>query len=153
MSDPKPSSSGLDSQPPSGRYRFSGQTPLDVQEGVHPEMQNPGSGGGAAPNTPEELLKMQATPPTPNRPDKPVNGDKLTTKVKDVLALLEKLNTSAAEDKEVALSILRHLETFHDDAVDDMVKSTESERSQVAAWAVDADRLMFCRRLLESIDL
>ena len=96
---------------------------------------------------------MQATPPTPNRPDKPVNGDKLTAKVKDVLALLEKLNTSAAEDKEVALTILRHLETFHDDAVDDMVNSAESERSQVAAWAVDADRLMFCRRLLESIDL
>ena len=96
---------------------------------------------------------MQATPQKPNCPDKPVNGDKLTAKVKDVLALLEKLNTSAAEDQEVALTILRHLETFHDDVVDDMVKSTESERSQVGVWAVDADRLMFCRRLLESIDL
>ncbi len=96
---------------------------------------------------------MQATPPKPNRPNKPVDSDKLTAKVRDVLAFIEKLDTSAAEDKEVALTILRHLETFHDDAVDDMVNSAESERSQVGAWAVDADRLMFCRRLLESIDL
>jgi hypothetical protein len=116
-------------------------------------MQNPGSGGGAAPNTPDELLKMQVTPPKPNCPDKPVHGDQLTAKVKDVLAFLEKLDTSGAEDKEVALTILRHLESVHDYAVDDMVNSSESKRSQVGAWAVDADRLKFCRRLLESIDL
>lgn len=126
---------------------------MDPDAGLHPEMQNPGSGGGTAPNTPEELLKMQATSQKPNRPDKPVESDKITAKVRGALKFLEKLKLSAAEDKQVALSILRHLESYHDEEAEELIESSESKRNQVAAWAVDADRLMLCRIFLEGIEL
>lgn len=33
------------------------------------------------------------------------------------------------------------------------MESSESKRNQVAAWAVDADRLMLCRIVLEGVEL
>ena len=69
------------------------------------------------------------------------------------MEFLEKLNLSPAEDKEVALSIIRHLESYHDEEVDELIEDSESKHSQVAAWSVDADRLMLCRIFLEGIDV
>ena len=96
---------------------------------------------------------MQATSQKPNRPDKLVESDKITAKVRGALKFLEKLKLSAAEDKQVALSILRHLESYHDEEAEELIESSESKRNQVAAWAVDADRLMLCRIFLEGIEL
>ncbi len=96
---------------------------------------------------------MQATPPTPNRPDKPTKNDKVTLKAKQALEFLEKLELSPAEDNQVTLSTHRHLESYHDDAVGELIESSDSKRSQVAAWAVDADRLMLCRIVLKGVEL
>lgn len=96
---------------------------------------------------------MQASCASPSRPDKPTKNDQSTRKTKQALAFLEKLELSPAEDKQVALSIVRHLESYHDDEVEELIESTDRKRSQVAAWAVDADRLMLCRIFLESIEL
>ena len=126
---------------------------MDPDADLHPEMQNPGTGGGSAPNTPEELFKMQATFQKHNRPDKPVESDKITVKVRGALKFLDKLKLSAAENKEVALAIVRHLETYHDEETEELMESSLSKRCQVAAWAVDADRLMLCRIVLEGIEL
>ena len=153
MSNPQPPHSGQDPQPPSGRYRYRGRTPMDPDEGLHPEIQDPGVGGSAAPHTPEDLINMQASCASPSRPDTPTKNDKTTLKTKQALDFLEKLELSPAEDKQVALSILRHLESYHDDEVEELIESTDSKRSQVAAWAVDADRLMLCRIFLEGVEL
>ena len=153
MSNPQPPHSGQDPQPPSGRYRYRGRIPMDPDEGRHPEVQDPGVGGNSAPHTPEDLINMQASSASRSRPDKPTKNDKTTLKTKQALDLLEKLELSPAEDKQVALSILRHLESYHDDEVGELIESTDSKRSQVAAWAVDADRLMLCRIFLEGVEL
>ena len=153
MSNPQPPHSGEDPQPPSGRYRYRGRTPMDPDEGLHPEVQDPGVGGSSAPHTPKDLINMQASSASPSRPDKPTKNDKTTLKTKQALDFLEKLELSPAEDKQVALSILRHLESYHDDEVGELIESTDSKRSQVAAWAVDADRLMLCRIFLEGVEL
>ena len=126
---------------------------MDPDEGLHPEVQDPGVGGSSAPHTPEDLINMQASSASPSRPDKPTKNDKTTLKTKQALNFLEKLELSPAEDKQVALCILRHLESYHDDEVEQLIESTDSKRSQVAAWAVDADRLMLCRIVLEGVEL
>ena len=153
MSNPQPQHPDRNPQPPLGRYRFLGQTPLDPDEGPHPEIQNPGEGGCSAPHTPEDLINMQASSASPSRPDKPTKNDKTTLKTKQALDFLKTLELSPAEDKQVALSILRQLESYHDDEVGELIESSDSRRSQVAAWAVDADRLMLCRIYLEGIEL
>ena len=96
---------------------------------------------------------MQALSARPSRPDKPTKSDKTTLKTKQALESLEKLELSPAEEKQVALSILLHLESYHDDEVEELIETTDSKRSQVAAWAVDADRLMLCRIVLEGVEL
>ena len=126
---------------------------MDPDEGMHPEIQDPGLGGDSAPHTPEDLLRMQAPCARSNRPEKSTKSDKTTLKTKQALEFLKKLELSPVEDKQVALSILRQLESYHDDEVEELIESTDSKRSQVAAWAVDADRLMLCRVVLEGIDL
>lgn len=96
---------------------------------------------------------MQASSASPSRPDKPTKNDKPTLKTKQALDFLEKLELTPAEDKQEALSILRHLESYHDDEVEELIEGTDSKHSQVAAWAVDADRLLLCRIVLESVEL
>ena len=109
--------------------------------------------GSDVPGTIDELIAMQQKNESKDNDARPEKGDKVTEKVRQVLDCIEKLDTSAAEDQQIALAIVRQLEKFHDDAVKDMVEDRDSKRSQLAAWAVDADRLMYCRFLLESIDL
>ena len=126
---------------------------MDPDEGLHPEILDPGAGGSSAPHTPEDLINMQASSASPSRPDKPTRNDKITLKTKQALESLEKLELSPAEDKQVALSILRYLESYHDDEVEELIEAADSKCSQVAAWAVDADRLMLCRIVLEGVEL
>ena len=141
----------------SGRYRYSSGKPVDPNEGVHPEMveaEMPQAEQGLAaasgiPNSPQELIAMQES--KPERPEKPERQK--SPKVKQVLDLIETLDTTAYEDQQIALAILRHLESFHDDVVEEMKEDTDAKHSQIAAWAVDADRLMRSRMLLDSVDL
>ena len=135
-----------------GRYRFFGGRFADPNEGVHPEMvdlDGTASGSSGIPDSPDALIAMQE-----NKPERPEKPERIhSAKVKQVLDLLEKLETSADDDQQIALAILRQLERFHDGVVEEMREDEEAKHSQIAAWAVDADRLMHCRIFLESIDL
>ena len=135
-----------------GRYRFFGGRFADPNEGVHPEMvdlDGTASASSGIPDSPDALIAMQE-----NKPERPEKPERIhSAKVKQVLDLLEKLETSADDDQQIALAILRQLERFHDGVVEEMREDEEAKHSQIAAWAVDADRLMHCRIFLESIDL
>lgn len=86
-----------------------------------------------------------------DHPEKPERRS--SAKVKQVLDLIKSLNTEAIDDQEIALAIVRHLERFHDAVVEEMRDDPEAKHSQLVYWAIDADRMMRCRMLLESIDL
>lgn len=141
----------------SGRYRYRAGKPVDPNEGLHPEMteaemaqaEPAASAASSIPNSPQELIAMQEN--KPERPEKPERQQ--SPKVKQVIELIEKLDTTAYEDQQIALAILRHLETFHDEVVDEMKDDADAKHSQIAAWAIDADRLMRSRMLLDSVDL
>ncbi|MCP9911196.1 hypothetical protein KBZ15_14985 [Cyanobium sp. BA20m-p-22] len=137
---------------PRGRYRFQGGQPLDPNAGVHPEMatgQDATPVGRGIPNTPQELMAMQE-----NKPERPEKSERQpSAKAKQVLDLIKTLATTAAEDQEIALTLVRRLESFHDDVVAEMKDDAEAKHSLVAAWAFDADRLMHCRIFLENVDL
>ena len=135
-----------------GRYRFRSGEPLDPNAGVHPEMVDNGQeavGTAGIPNSPDQLIAMQEN--KPQRPEKREHTQ--SPKVKDVLELSENLDTTAHEDQQIALAIVRNLERFHDDVVEDMEKDEQPKHSQISAWAVDAERIMHCRIFLESINL
>ena len=85
------------------------------------------------------------------RPQKPEKQK--SAKVNEVLELISKLDTSSLEDQQIALSLVRGLENFHDGVVEDMREDNDAKHSQIIAWSIDADRLMRSRMLLESIDL
>lgn len=138
-----------------GRYRFRGGRSVDPHEELHPEMTEQTIEVGAnVPGTIDELIAMQQGEldheALPSKPEKP---DRITAKVSKVLDLIDELETSAAEDQQIALSILRQLENYHDDIVGKMQEDADAKHSQIVAWAVDADRLMQSRILLESVDL
>jgi hypothetical protein len=67
--------------------------------------------------------------------------------------LIDKLDTNAYEDQQIALALVRHLEKYHDNVVEDMQDDHEANHAQIVSWAIDADRLMRCRMLLDSVDL
>lgn len=96
---------------------------------------------------------MQRRAAEQSRPQKSAKGEKPSPKVQKVLDWWGEQELSPADDKEIALAILRRLEQFHDETVEEMVNGDDSKRSQLAAWAVDADRLMLCRVFLEGIEL
>jgi hypothetical protein len=99
---------------------------------------------------------MQSNDNTPDneRADRPQKPEKHTSaKVNEVLALISKLDTSSLEDQQIALSLVRGLESFHDGVVEEMRDDHDAKHSQIIAWSIDADRLMRSRMLLESIDL
>ncbi|MEA5421848.1 hypothetical protein [Synechococcus sp. CCY9202] len=147
---PLKSSSG-EPQRRSGRYRYHGGKPADPNEGVHPEMvdsdpsEPPATG---IPGSPDELIAMQARSERPEKPDR-----ELSARVQEVLDLIEQLDISTAEDQQIALTLVRHLEGFHDEVVEEMKADEQAKHSQIVAWSIDADRLMRSRILLESVDL
>lgn len=155
MTQPRDARSGPQAngpRQPCGRYRFQGGRPLDPDAGVHPEMaadQATVPVGAGIPNSPHELMAMQEH--KPRRPEKPERQQ--SAKVQQVIDLIQQLDTSAAEDQQIALMIVRHLETFHDDVVKEMQEDAEARHTQIVSWAVDADRLYRCRMLLENVDL
>lgn len=155
MSQPNDAKSGSpanESNQPRGRYRFQGGRPIDPDAGVHPEMatgQDNAPVGAGIPASPQELIAMQES--KRERPEKPER--ELSSNVKEVLDLIEKLETTAAEDQQIALNLVRKLENFHDEVVVELRDDEEAKHSQLISWAVDADRLYRARLLLESVDL
>ncbi len=133
----------------SGRYRFRAGSPLDPNGGDPAELSSPSADSSPIPDTAEALIAMQQRHQT--HPEKPVRTD--TAKVKEVLAFISTLDLSAWEDQRVALAIVRHLEDYHDNVVRDLQESADADHPQLVAWAIDADRLLRCRLLLESVDL
>lgn len=137
---------------PRGRYRFQGGEPLDPNTGVHPEMvvgEDAAQVGAGIPNTPQELMALQEN--KPERPEKPERQQ--SAKVKQVLDLIEKLDTNTGDDQQIALFLVRRLEGFHDDVVAEMKDDAEAKHSQIISWSVDADRLYRARMLLDSVEL
>ena len=89
-----------------------------------------------------------------NKPERHEKGAQpRSPKVSQVLKQIEKLETNAYEDQQIALALVRHLEQFHDNVVEEMQEDSEAKHSQIVSWAIDVDRLMRCRMLLDSVDL
>jgi hypothetical protein len=150
--DATPGSQANEPRQARGRYRFQGGRPLDPDAGVHPEMaadQDGAPAGGAIPSSPQELIAMQEN--KPERPEKPERQQ--SAKVKEVLELIDKLDTTAGDDQQIALTLVRKLENFHDSVVNDMQEDAEAKHSQIVSWAVDADRLYRARMLIDSVEL
>jgi hypothetical protein len=119
----------------------------------HPEDQPPGPEGEnplAIPDSPQQLLAMQKGPGA-------LSVDPATTepsaKVQEVLERINGLETTSADDKQIALALLRKLEDLHDEIVEELREDPEAPHSQIIAWSIDADRLTRARILLESVDL
>ena len=94
-----------------GRYRFRRGYSVDPHEDLHPEMGEQAVEVGAdVPGTISELIAMQQA----NQSDEPLPSkpERLTTKVRRVLDLIDELETTAAEDQQIALSIVRQLECY-----------------------------------------
>jgi len=144
-----------DAKGANGRYRFQAGKPVDPDDGLHPEMRSSAFNDTAAtpavaiPDSPEQLIAMQEN--KPERHEK--RAQPTSPKVKDVMDLIDKLDTNAYEDQQIALALVRHLEQFHDNVVEDMQEDSEAKHSQIVSWAIDADRLYRCRMLLDSVDL
>jgi len=152
-SDPGSNPSQGDHSKANGRYRICAGQFIDPNDGVHPEMLDASTtpvAGNGIPNSPQELIAMQDSNRS-DRPEKPVHQQ--SEKVRQVLDLIEKLDTTSAEDQQIALSLVRHLERFHDDVVEEMQSDSTADHKQLAAWAIDADRMMRSRMLLESVNL
>ena len=101
----------------------------------------------AIPDSPQQLLAMQkgegAMPALPTS----------SPRVLEVLERINALETTSAEDKQIALALLRKLEDLHDEIVEELRDDPEAPPSQIIAWSIDADRLTRARILLESVDL
>ena len=165
-SHPQPSSDGTVPEPtategqarPNGRYRFCAGRPVDPDEGVHPEMRSDAASAGSSrpadaegiPSSPAALIAMQDTSSQP-RPEKPERQTSAT--VTQVMELIDKLDTKAAEDLEIAFRLVRRLESFHDEVVDELRGDADASHNQLISWAIDADRLMQARILLGNVDL
>jgi hypothetical protein len=158
-SNPTGVGSEADSQPLSGRYRFCAGRPVDPSEGLHPELADTAQAvhlAAGIPGSPQELIAMQSNDSIPDndraeRPEKPERSR--SAKVNEVLELISKLETSGLEDQQIALSLVRGLESFHDGVVEELREDDDAKHSQIIAWSIDADRLMRSRMLLESVDL
>ena len=152
----------------SGRYRFCGGQPVDPEEGVHPEMRSDEavachhrnshrqanqagtSDTEAVPSSPAALIAMQdkSNKPRPEKPERQTSAN-----VSQVMEMIDQLDTKAAEDLEIASRLVRRLESFHDDVVNEMRDDEEASHNQLICWAIDADRLMQARILLGNVDL
>lgn len=144
-----------DARAASGRYRFQAGQPVDPDDGLHPELRSsafnaiPSTPAIAIPDSPQHLIAMQE-----HKPERPEKGaPPASPKVEQVLDLIRNLNTTAYEDQQIALALVHHLEQFHDGVVEEMQGDADAKHSQLVSWAIDADRLMRCRHLLDSVDL
>lgn len=101
----------------------------------------------STPATAEQLLALQGS-------WRPVWPEWVSrTKVVQVLDFINRLDTSALEDQQIARALVRQLEILHQEVAAEMGSDPTASPAQIAGWAVDADRLQQCRILLDSITL
>ncbi|MCP9925857.1 hypothetical protein KBY79_11625 [Synechococcus lacustris C3-12m-Tous] len=129
--------------PNRGRYRFQAGKPIDPNSEIDAESVS------CVPNSPQELISMQE-----NKSDYPEKTERQRSeKVKEIMELIDKLDTSPLDDQQIAIALISSLEQYHDGIVDQMCDDSDAKHSQIVSWAVDADRLMHCRHMLSSVDL
>ncbi|MFM7675151.1 MAG: hypothetical protein ACKO5F_06120 [Synechococcus sp.] len=136
----------------SGRYRLQGGRSLDPSDGVHPEMLEEGTVlpvGGATPASPRELMDLQENRPTcPAKPERTLSAN-----VKAALNLIDSRSNTPQEDLQIVLTLVRRLEAFHMEVTEELKSDEAAAHGQIALWAVDADRMMQARLLLELVEL
>jgi hypothetical protein len=108
-----------------------------------------GSASSCVPSTPGELLAMQQACGEPEQRQPPCDD----AAVAGTMARQQALDLNAWESQQLALELIRQLEAYHKGVVAEMHASADNTPAQLACWAIDGDRLMQCRRLLESITL
>lgn len=101
------------------------------------------------PSTPGELVAMQRRLDQQRLP-LPTTCD---SRLQQALTLLQAQELTPWETQQIALALLQQLESYHQGVVAELHDTPESTSAQVACWAIDGDRLMHCRRLLESVTL
>ena len=101
------------------------------------------------PSTPGELVAMQKLVGE-RQPPPAAGGD---DRVAQTLALLRRHDLNPWECQQITLALLHQLESYHQAVVAELHDTPGGTPAQVACWAIDGDRLMHCRRLLESITL
>ena len=123
------------------------EEPLPGRDAPHGSV--PGPEQRTVPATPAELVALQrssgASPPPQELADR--------SRVAQGLALLRAQELNPWECQQIALALLLQLESYHQAVVAELHEAPQSTPAQVACWAIDGDRLMHCRRLLESITL
>lgn len=102
----------------------------------------------SVPSSPAELVAMQQL--LNDVPQAPLAKQ---ARVAQALTLLRSQELDAWGSQQIALALLQHLESYHQGVVAELQECPESTPAQMACWAIDGDRLMHCRRLLESITL
>jgi len=140
---------------PQGRYSMeSGLNATDGQALTQPGEVQATPAVGTVPDSPQQLLAMQEQDADGSAtPEKTGRTERTSAKAEEVLALIDKLDTSGGDDLQIALKLVRWLERYHDDTVERLQGEEGADHAQIVAWAIDADRLMRVRILLESIDL
>ena len=120
------------------------------RETVHPEMAEHVPHRKDTPRSPSDLIAMQGkrlqAPPEPS-------GSKLSLKTREALAVISRLQMTPSEDAQIAIHLISLLEEFHRDVLKDLIADQNARHGQVAAWAIDADRLMQSGVLLEAATL
>lgn len=151
-----PGSSGPRAHNPEG-----GPPERETPHRAEPIEPKPWAGSGASlgsadspvrqdiPSTPGELMAMQQRLSPSQPPEPPCMGQR----VAQALTHLQTLGLNAWESQQIALALLQQLEGYHQGVVAELHDTHGSPPAEVACWAIDGDRLMHCRRLLESITL
>lgn len=121
--------------------------PLAGQDGSRRSM--PRSEQRTVPATPAELVALQRSSGACPSLEEPADQSRVAAG----LALLKDQQLNPWECQQIALDLLQQLESYHQSVVAEMHDARHSTPAQVACWAIDGDRLMHCRRLLESITL
>jgi hypothetical protein len=101
------------------------------------------------PSSPEELFARQQRRPARPQSDKASGGDSVAT----VLTLLRQRGAGNAEKRQIGLALLGELECFHDHVVQELARDSQASDSEIARWAVEADRLYRARKILETVEL
>ena len=101
------------------------------------------------PHSPDALIALQCQVNSPAVGEEPRRSEKLD----QLLALMSDLDIAAWESQQLALTLVHHLEKFHDAVVAELNGDEHTPHDQIIRWAIDADRLRRCRLLLEDVDL
>jgi hypothetical protein len=107
----------------------------------------------AVPPSPDALIAMQQRGTEAAASAAEAEEQRRSAKLDQLLAQIESLDICAWESQQLALVLVHRLEKFHDAVVAELNGDENAPHNQIARWAIDADRLCRCRRMLEEVDL